>query len=573
MIFFRPVLASYLLLFGLGCQSAEKIVLPTEPFAIVIQSPKVLLESRDIISLSASVVTSEGAAVSNQGVTWTSSNEAIATVSSGGVVSAKVVRGAVTEWTTIRASSAGLIGELAIGIKPVVASRLKIRSSSSVLFRGDSLSLFADVADSSGIALTGRPLLWRVSDPSKATISQDGLLRTQSVGAILIFAELNSLRDSASILISDPAPQEPMSATIAAGYNHTCAVRVDNAVLCWGANGSGQLGDGTTLPIGRSLPREISAVQQMVQVSTGFSSFPQSAGFSCSLATTKEAWCWGLNVVGSVGDGTRQQRLVPTRVSGGLRFQRLVSGFRTNCGLTEAGVIFCWGDGWPLGTRDSLVSPTALPTAEVFRDLSLRWGHICALNSAGKAFCWGDNSSGQLGDGTYLFRVQPTAVLGNIVFSSIITTVDASCGVAVSGQVHCWGSGGFVGRSVYGNVLAPTAIESSVRFGALSGGLYHICGIAVSGQLFCWGGGGAPIGDGTYLTRNVPTPVLSTELFSVVSAGFYHSCAISRSGAAFCWGSNFSGQLGLDAVDSLSSGQLSATTPTRVYGGHQFRIR
>ena len=66
-------------------------------------------------------------------------------------------------------------------------------------------------------------------------------------------------------------------------------------------------------------------------------------GHTCGLIGSGAAYCWGDNEVGMVGDGTTVDRLVPTAVAGGHRFNSLDAGFRHTCGRTTTGAIYCWG--------------------------------------------------------------------------------------------------------------------------------------------------------------------------------------------------------------------------------------
>ncbi|PKN44522.1 MAG: hypothetical protein CVU59_11425 [Deltaproteobacteria bacterium HGW-Deltaproteobacteria-17] len=150
---------------------------------------------------------------------------------------------------------------------------------------------------------------------------------------------------------------------IATGSSHTCLAKFDGSVWCWGGNWGGQLGDGTTS--NRSIPVPVSGlVSETFNVVGGYN-------YSCAIKTDGSAWCWGWNSLGQLGDGTTIQRLVPTQVKG------MTSGVsKIAAGANNGG------------------SP-----------------HTCAVKTDGTAWCWGNNSSGQLGDGTTTNRYSPTQVL------------------------------------------------------------------------------------------------------------------------------------------------------------------
>jgi len=133
--------------------------------------------------------------------------------------------------------------------------------------------------------------------------------------------------------------------TISAGENVVCGIEAQTAhALCWGANAHGQLGDGSVTS--RLLPTPVAG--------TGlrFSSIEAGPNMVCAVeAETEAAYCWGRNNYGSLGDGTNQNRLLPTPVVGGLRFASISTGGaggayggNETCGVeAKTGRAFCWG--------------------------------------------------------------------------------------------------------------------------------------------------------------------------------------------------------------------------------------
>lgn len=81
------------------------------------------------------------------------------------------------------------------------------------------------------------------------------------------------------------------------GWNHTCAIRQDSTVWCWGDNSGGALGDGTT--VSSSTPVQVAGVESIVAIST-------TAADSCAVRSDGTAWCWGFSIYGSLGDGTME---------------------------------------------------------------------------------------------------------------------------------------------------------------------------------------------------------------------------------------------------------------------------
>jgi alpha-tubulin suppressor-like RCC1 family protein len=169
---------------------------------------------------------------------------------------------------------------------------------------------------------------------------------------------------------------------IAAGYAHTCALK-DGAVHCWGSNRTGQLGDGTTTTRLRPVP--VQGLSQGVQaVAAG--SF---ADHTCAILAGGKLVCWGSNGAGQLGDGTTQDRAAPVEVaglSGGV--QSVAANLSHTCAIVSGGALECWGlnlfgmlgD----GTKDNRHKPVpVLGLSSGVRSVAAGDLHTCAVTSAG----------------------------------------------------------------------------------------------------------------------------------------------------------------------------------------------
>src|SRR5262245_19655600 len=107
---------------------------------------------------------------------------------------------------------------------------------------------------------------------------------------------------------ADPVPPA-CSGAISAGGGHSCAVRKDGKVWCWGRNDEGQLGNGTADDSDLPVPVDDVSLVKATQVGAG-------GGFSCALDDTGQAWCWGLNSSGQLGDGAPSGSRTPVMVQG-----------------------------------------------------------------------------------------------------------------------------------------------------------------------------------------------------------------------------------------------------------------
>jgi hypothetical protein len=126
---------------------------------------------------------------------------------------------------------------------------------------------------------------------------------------------------------------------ITTGYYYTCAVLASSGgVQCWGNNGDGELGDGTTTQ--RLVPISVVGLSSGVTVI--------AAGFvhTCVLlAPSGGVQCWGSNWAGQLGDGTTTDRLVPTSVLGlSSGVVAIAAGSACTCALLASGGVQCWGE-------------------------------------------------------------------------------------------------------------------------------------------------------------------------------------------------------------------------------------
>ena len=162
----------------------------------------------------------------------------------------------------------------------------------------------------------------------------------------LLLAALGCRDDDESPM--EPAPVLPQATATAttvveywqmsAGGAHTCGVTTDSRTFCWGNNGAGQLGGGSS---GSSelIPTRIAGGLQFRQVSAGSS-------HTCGVTPSNEAYCWGANESGQLGDGTTTNRATPTAISGARQFRQVEAGSRHTCGVTTDDRAYCWG--WEL---------------------------------------------------------------------------------------------------------------------------------------------------------------------------------------------------------------------------------
>ena len=358
-------------------------------------------------------------------------------------------------------------------------------------------------------------------------------------------------------------PLDVVQISAGSGSYHTCALTTAGAAKCWGSNGNGQLGDGTT--IDRYTPVTVSGL------SSGVASLAVGNAHTCAVTTAGVAKCWGFNAQGQLGDGTTTQWLTPVAVSGlSSGVASVAAGGHFNCAVTTAGAAKCWGfNGYgQLGDGTTVNSPTPVAVSGLssgVASLAVGGYHTCALTTAGAAKCWGYNSNGQLGNGsTGTNSATPVAVSGlSSGVASVAGGYKHTCAVTMAGAAKCWGYNNYgqLGDGTTSDKATPVAVSSlSSGVAKLTGGFYHTCALTTAGAAKCWGyNAKGQLGDGTTVDKTTPVAVagLSSGVVGLV-AGNTHTCAVT-SGTAKCWGFNAQGQLGNGTSGTANNSAIPVT--------------
>jgi alpha-tubulin suppressor-like RCC1 family protein len=384
---------------------------------------------------------------------------------------------------------------------------------------------------------------------------------------------------------------------VSAGGQHTCAL-VSDGVKCWGDNAAGQLGQAA----GRYAfaPVSVSGVHDATAIATGADAY-ESRGHSCVLRSGGAVWCWGANGSGQLGDGSFDDSPVPiaagitgaTAIAAGeadscaalddgtvacwgdfesgehpygSETPELIAGVehavavgtssaylgKHSCALLEDGSVTCWGENerGELGAGDTgeHSTPVAVGGLGTVTQIAVGARHTCALVVGGGVKCWGSNEMGQLGDGTRESRATPVSVAGLTNAVQISAEGEDTCAALANGEVECWGSGfeGQFGTSVEASSV-PVRIAGIEDARAATATPNQMCAALRSGSVTCWRDG-AWWEVGPFYTSGGTTAGNRLDLSSLagvtgLSAGNGHACAI-RSGDVLCWGANENGELG-----------------------------
>jgi alpha-tubulin suppressor-like RCC1 family protein len=310
-----------------------------------------------------------------------------------------------------------------------------------------------------------------------------------------------------------------------------------------------------------------------------------TAGAAAAGTASRAVLAWGRNAFGALGDGTTTDSDVPVRVHlpAGTKVTQMRAGCIHTLALTSAGHVLAWGangDGQlGDGTTTSSDVPVKVKIPRGTKVTSVRAGCVfsLALTSTGQVLAWGDNLDGQLGDGSTSNSDTPVRV--RLPAGTTVTAISAGQDFGLArtskGHVRAWGhgDGGRLGDGSVSNSDTPVKVKlpTGARVKALAAGGTHSLALTSDG-LFAWGfNGDGQLGDGTTTSSATPVRIFilvrGRSLGHVTSlfAGCSHSLVLFSGGALFAWGDNTSGQLG-DGTSTSSDKPVGVALPagTRV---------
>ncbi|MBI4661925.1 MAG: hypothetical protein HY735_24145 [Verrucomicrobia bacterium] len=311
----------------------------------------------------------------------------------------------------------------------------------------------------------------------------------------------NVTTQSIGIWVMDPRVAK---SKVAAGSGHTVLLKADGGLWAWGANTSGQLGDGTFLD--KSIPTRVGQATNWAAVGAGES-------HTVALKSDGTLWAWGSNTYGQLGDGTFDRKNAPIQVGRSADWLGFSAGNGHTVALKSDGTLWSWGSDYygqlGVGTAandrygGNVNAPTQIGAATDWVAVSAGDSFTVALKSNGTLWAWGSNYFGQLGDGT-----------------------------------NGWSAGGIVRHK-----SAPIQVGQATDWIAVVAGRDHTVAIKAGGTLWGWGRNYyGQLGDRTSEDRNVPTQVGQAKDWVALSGGFFYTDALKTDGTLWAWGSNFGGQ-------------------------------
>ncbi len=442
-----------------GVASATIQIVPVETVTVTPGATSV--GAGTAVQLAAVTKDAAGNVLNGRIVSWSSSDDAVASVNASGMVTGNAV-GPVT----ITATSEGKFGTSSLSVITLIIPALD-----------------GGFSHTCGLANGGSAYCWGGNSSGELG---NGTTVNSSIPVVV----------SGSLNFTSLIP----------GGAFTCALVSSGSTYCWGNNQEGALGNGGGP--GSAVPVIVSGGQSFVFLSAGF-------GHICGLTAAGEAYCWGKGSDGQLGNGTNANKSIPTAVIGGHTFVSLGARGHHTCAVDTNGDAFCWGRNVNGQLGNGTTNPSSVPLAVSgglkFTSVDAGGAHTCALQqSTQAAYCWGRNVDGELGDNTGVSSWLPVAVAGGHTFASLSARGAHTCGIRSDNTAHCWGDNAYGELGDGSNIdrLAPVLVTGGYSFSSVSSGATFTCGVTMAtAGTYCWGDNSVgQLGDGT--TNNSSGPVL-----------------------------------------------------------------
>jgi alpha-tubulin suppressor-like RCC1 family protein len=356
---------------------------------------------------------------------------------------------------------------------------------------------------------------------------------------------------------------------IAIGGSHVCAIDPAGRTKCFGANDSGQRGNGLVASFPDPGTLTFTEVLEDAEGHPfeGATILAAGQAHTCALRAGR-VYCWGTEAFGATGRPltTTMPTALATLVAPGTveRVESVAAGSFHTCARIPTGVV-CWG----VNSQDEIsgqlalyeLAPAFIPALSAIRGLALGPNFSLGFDDVGTPMCWGENSTRQCGSpggGACLHTEGGTCLrsLTRIDLAPVRALAAGSghaCAITTDGGVFCWGAanGGQTGAEPRTGCATaadcsvgptPVALGPGVERLALGGG--HSCALR-QGEVWCWGitqalgRGGSDQWPWSWYAQ--PARVIKSDsapLDAVVdlAAGGNLTCALTKAHVLYCWG-------------------------------------
>jgi uncharacterized protein YjdB/alpha-tubulin suppressor-like RCC1 family protein len=484
------------------------------------------------------------ATATNQGVTWSSSNAGVATVSATGMVTG-ISKGTTTIAVKTDDGDYKAECELTVSINPAFPLKLSMTGTLRMV-SGETKTLAVTVENTdytvSVSPATGLTCTKSGNNAINCVASAGGRYTVTATAV----ADTSTKARAFVTVINTVDAVVGKTAVVGAGSSHTLVIQGDGSLWAWGLNTYGQIGDNSTTT--SRIPVRIGTDNDWVAVSGG-------DGHSLALKSGGSLWAWGRNNYGQTGDGAvTANRLTPVRIGMDDTYDNdwlAISACNNNSmALKSDGSLWTWGQNNYRQIGDNTTTnrntPTRIGADNDWVAVSSGASHAKALKSDGSIWAWGQNNYGQIADGTTTTRGIPTLVGSDYNWIAVSGNGNHSIALKSDGSLWAWGHNAYgqLGDDTTVNRDAITPVGTDKDWIVVSSGTSHSIALKTGGSLWTWGrNSDGQLGVGSTVTQlNVPTSIGNDWVSA--SGGAAHTVGVKSDGSLWTWGLNASGQIG-----------------------------
>jgi len=336
-------------------------------------------------------------------------------------------------------------------------------------------------------------------------------------------------------------------------------------LYAWGSNGSGELGDDTT--VRKSSPIQVGSLTNWFQISVGNKS---STGHTVAVKTDGTLWAWGSNEYGRLGLNISYLafRSSPVQVGALTTWSQVVAGGEFTAAIKTDGTLWTWGNNSSGQLGDGTVlrksSPIQVGALTDWAQIAAGRYNIAAIKTNNTLWAWGSNLDGQLGDGTKIRRSSPVQIGALTNWSQIAVGYKHTAATKTDGTMWAWGynANGEVGSGTTIYPSSPVQIGALTNWSQVAAGKNHTTSIKTDGTLWSWGNNEfGQLGDGTVVRRSSPVQIGALTTWSQIAGVGQQTAAIKSDGTLWTWGLGSLGELGTgNTIRRSSPVQVGALT-------------
>ena len=302
-------------------------------------------------------------------------------------------------------------------------------------------------------------------------------------------------------------------------WNTSAAIASNGDLYCWGFNGYGGVGNGTT-----------NDQHTPVKVLENVKETVLENNTTAAITEDGDLYCWGDNKYGQVGNGATDNQLTPVKVLENVK--EFYLDYYTAAAITENGDLYCWGFnlGGQIGNGSTVNQLTPVKVLSNVRKFCIDSLTSAAITENGDLYCWGYNEYGEVGNGSTCNQLSPLKILDNVkqvCFGEFSFTTAA---ITLNGDLYLWGYNEYDGLN---NILLPAKILENVKKYYTYESTYGA--ITENGDLYCWGKnswGQAGSDTGYYVEK----PIKILENVKDVNIDDVKSIALTENGDLYYWG-------------------------------------